>query len=105
MPGKETAGPSRDGLVVGTVAYMSPEQTRGQDVDTRSDIWAFGCVLDQMLTGKRAFGGDTLTDVMAAVVKNQPDWQALPAEASLVYSINSAPLSSQGRLSTASAHR
>ncbi len=77
---KETAGPTRHGFILGTVAYMSPEQTRGQDVDTRSDIWAFGCVLYQMLTGKRAFEGDTPTDVMAAVVKNEPDWQALPPE-------------------------
>jgi Tol biopolymer transport system component len=76
--GKETAAPTRDGLIVGTVAYMSPEQTRGQDVDTRADIWAFGCVLYEMLTGKRAFEGDTLTDIMAAVVSNEPDWQALP---------------------------
>jgi Tol biopolymer transport system component len=67
------------GVLLGTAAYMSPEQARGKLVDRRTDIWAFGCVLYEMLTGKQAFGGDDITDILAAVVKTEPDWQALPA--------------------------
>jgi eukaryotic-like serine/threonine-protein kinase len=67
------------GMILGTAAYMSPEQARGKTVDKRADIWAFGCVLYEMLTGKTAFGGETLTDIVAAVVTNEPDWAALPA--------------------------
>jgi serine/threonine-protein kinase len=68
------------GLVVGTVAYMSPEQARGQTVDERTDIWAFGCVLYEMLTGRAAFAADTLSDTMAAVMRGEPDWRALPGQ-------------------------
>ena len=68
------------GLILGTAAYMSPEQARGRAVDKRADIWAFGCVLFEMLTGTPAFPGDTITDVIAAVVKNEPEWTLLPAE-------------------------
>ncbi len=67
------------GTIIGTPAYMSPEQARGKPVDKRSDIWAFGCVLYEALTGRRAFAGETVTDIIAAVVKNDPDWSALPA--------------------------
>ncbi|HZQ53761.1 MAG TPA: protein kinase [Bryobacteraceae bacterium] len=66
------------GLILGTVAYMSPEQARGLTVDKRTDIWAFGCVLFEMLTRKRAFEGETATDTLAAVLAKQPDWNALP---------------------------
>jgi serine/threonine protein kinase len=66
------------GVLVGTAAYMSPEQAKGRPADRRSDLWAIGCVLYEMLTGKPAFGGETLTDVIAAVLKNEPDWGALP---------------------------
>jgi serine/threonine-protein kinase len=69
---------SLPGSIVGTVAYMSPEQARGQTVDKRTDIWAFGCVLFEMLTGKRAFDGATASDVMANVLQKEPDWAALP---------------------------
>ena len=68
------------GLILGTAAYMSPEQARGRDVDKRTDIWAFGAVLYEMLTGARAFPGDDVTETMAAVVKSTPDWSALPAD-------------------------
>jgi serine/threonine protein kinase/Tol biopolymer transport system component len=68
------------GMILGTAAYMSPEQARGHAVDARTDIWAFGCVLFEMLTGRRAFAGDTLTDLLAAVVTQEPRWDALPAE-------------------------
>ena len=66
------------GVIMGTAAYMSPEQARGKAVDKRTDIWAFGCVLFEMLGGRRPFEGETLTDTLAAIVKNEPDWRALP---------------------------
>ena len=68
------------GLILGTAAYMSPEQARGKAVDRRADLWAFGCVLYEMLTRQRAFGGDNPTDVLAAVVTTEPEWTRLPAE-------------------------
>jgi hypothetical protein len=67
------------GVIVGTAAYMSPEQARGQPVDKRTDVWAFGCVLYEMLAGRRAFTGDTASDVLARVIERDPDWAALPA--------------------------
>jgi eukaryotic-like serine/threonine-protein kinase len=76
-PGTE-ADLSRDGLIVGTVAYMSPEQARGRDVDARADIWAFGCILYEMLVGHSAFGGTTTTDTLVAIVERDPDWDAVP---------------------------
>ena len=70
-----TMSPTRAGMILGTAAYMSPEQARGKAVDKRADIWAFGCVLYEMLTGRPAFTGETVTDVLAAVVKSEPDWE------------------------------
>jgi eukaryotic-like serine/threonine-protein kinase len=67
------------GVLLGTAAYMSPEQAKGKVVDRRADIWAFGCVLYEMLTGKMAFAGDAVTETLAAVLKNEPDWSQLPA--------------------------
>ena len=64
--------------MLGTPAYMSPEQARGQAVDKRTDIWAFGCVLYEMLTGRAAFAGATDTDTLAAIIEREPDWTALP---------------------------
>ena len=66
------------GMVMGTAAYMSPEQARARTVDRRTDIWAFGCVLFEMLAGTRAFPGDSVTDVLVAVVQHEPDWTRLP---------------------------
>jgi len=70
------------GVILGTASYMSPEQARGKPVDKRTDIWAFGCVLYEMLTGEKAFGGEasdeTISDVLAAVLKNEPNWDTLP---------------------------
>ena len=70
------------GLILGTAAYMAPEQARGKPVDRRADIWAFGCVLFEMLTGKRAFEGDEVSDTLAGILRGDPDWKALPVEAS-----------------------
>ena len=67
------------GLVLGTAAYMSPEQAKGRVVDRRADIWAFGAVLFEMLSGKRPFPGDDISDVLATVLKSEPDWKGLPA--------------------------
>jgi serine/threonine protein kinase len=66
------------GVHIGTAAYMSPEQARGRQADKRSDIWAFGCALYEMLAGKRAFDGEDVTDTLAAVLRGDPDWSALP---------------------------
>jgi eukaryotic-like serine/threonine-protein kinase len=68
------------GLILGTAAYMAPEQAKGQRVDKRADVWAFGCVLYEMLSGRRAFEGDDVSDVLASVLKTDPDWRALPAD-------------------------
>ncbi len=66
------------GVLLGTAAYMSPEQAKGKSADRRADIWAFGCVLYEMLTGKMAFPGETVTDTLAAVIRADPDWSQLP---------------------------
>src|SRR5260370_4785800 len=68
------------GVILGTAAYMSPEQARGQRVDKRTDTWAFGCVLFEMLTGFSAFARETVTDTIAAVVSAEPEWKSLPAD-------------------------
>ncbi len=72
-------GRTMPGMIVGTVAYMSPEQARGEAVDRRTDIFAFGCVLYECLTARQVFGGPTMTDALAATVKSDPDWALLPA--------------------------
>jgi serine/threonine-protein kinase len=68
------------GVILGTAAYMAPEQAKGREADKRSDVWAFGCVLFEMLTRKRAFEGDDVSDTLAAVLRGAPDWDALPAD-------------------------
>ncbi len=73
-----TPAMTQAGMILGTAAYMSPEQARGRMVDRRADIWAFGCVLYEMLTGRRAFEGDDVTETLAAIVKDTPKWNALP---------------------------
>jgi serine/threonine protein kinase len=70
---------TRMGIIMGTAAYMSPEQAKGKDVDKRTDIWAFGCVLYEMLTGRAAFSGKDVTDILAAVIRAEPEWSSLPA--------------------------
>ena len=74
-----TSDGTQTGVILGTAAYMSPEQARGQSVDRRTDIWAFGCVLYEMLTGRVAFGGATVSDTIAQVLEREPDWTQLPA--------------------------
>jgi Tol biopolymer transport system component len=70
---------TRAGIILGTAAYMSPEQARGRTVDARTDIWAFGCVLFEMLTAHRPFDGETVTDILGAIVHKEPEWNLLPA--------------------------
>jgi Tol biopolymer transport system component len=70
---------TEEGRILGSPAYMSPEQARGKAVDKRTDIWAFGCVLYELLTGRQAFHGDTLSDIIVSILEREPDWQVLPA--------------------------
>ena len=74
-----TARATQMGMILGTAAYMAPEQAKGRAVDRRADVWAFGCVLYEMLTGRRAFEGEDITDTLAAIVRAEPDWTRLPA--------------------------
>ena len=74
-----TAAPTQAGVILGTAAYMSPEQAKGKPVDKRADIWAFGVVLYEMLTCKRLFQGDTVTETLAAVLEREPKWEEVPA--------------------------
>jgi eukaryotic-like serine/threonine-protein kinase len=71
---------TRAGVILGTAAYMSPEQAKGRAADKRGDVWAFGCVLYEMVTGRRAFEGEDVSDTLAAVLRGEPDWTALPAK-------------------------
>jgi len=73
-----TMSPTRAGMILGTAAYMAPEQARGQAVDRRADIWAFGCVLYELITGKRAFPGESVPDILGAVLKTEPDLSVIP---------------------------
>ena len=75
-----TISPTRAGMILGTAAYMSPEQARGKTVDKRADIWAFGVVLFEMLTGKRLFEGETVSDTLAQVLTKEPDCEQVPAQ-------------------------
>ena len=70
---------TQQGVILGTAAYMSPEQARGKAVDKKADIWAFGCVLFEMLAGRTAFSGKDVTDILAAVIRAEPEWNSLPA--------------------------
>ena len=74
-----SASASQDGVLIGTAAYMSPEQARGEAIDKRTDIWSFGCVLYEMIAGRRAMTGATVSETLAEVLEREPDWTALPA--------------------------
>jgi len=78
-----TTGGTRAGVLLGTGAYMSPEQARGKTLDKRTDIWSFGCILYEILTGKLTFPGETVSDTIAAVLTKEPEWSALPASTSI----------------------
>src|SRR5438876_9192908 len=78
-----TPAMTQAGVILGTAAYMSPEQARGKTVDKRADIWAFGAMLFEMLTGRRPFDGEDMTEVLGAVVRLEPPWEALPADVPL----------------------
>ena len=75
--------PTLAGVILGTAAYMSPEQARGKPVDRRTDIWSFGCVLYECLTARQAFAGETVSDIIARVLQSEPDWSALPKQTPL----------------------
>jgi len=75
-----TISPTRAGMILGTAAYMSPEQARGQSVDRRADIWSFGVLLWEMLTGRQLFHGDTVSDILAGVLKDEPDFEQVPEQ-------------------------
>jgi serine/threonine protein kinase len=75
-----THDPTQAGVILGTAAYMSPEQARGKPVDRRTDIWSFGAVLFELLTGDRVFGGETVSDTLAAVLRKAPEWETIPAD-------------------------
>jgi serine/threonine protein kinase/Tol biopolymer transport system component len=79
-PTKTAPPPTEAGVILGTAAYMSPEQARGQVADRRSDVWAFGCVFYEMLSGRRAFAGEGWSDTLAVVLRSDPDWSALPKD-------------------------
>jgi serine/threonine protein kinase len=72
---------SAPGVILGTAAYMAPEQARGRAVDKRADIWAFGCLLYEMLTGVRPFDGDDVTEILGATIHKEPEWNRLPERA------------------------
>ena len=74
-----TGHATRDGMILGTIGYMSPEQARGQRIDSKADIWAFGCVVFEMLAGRAAFAAETRSDSLARILERDPDWSALPA--------------------------
>jgi Tol biopolymer transport system component len=81
MPAAATVESTLEGMILGTAAYMSPEQARGRPVDRRTDIWAFGCILFEMLTGRQVFDrGETVSDAIAAILRNEPPWEALPPD-------------------------
>ena len=77
-----TAAATQMGMIIGTAAYMAPEQAKGKVADKRADVWAFGVVLFEMLTGRRTFEGDDISEVMAGVIKSEPEWDTLPTELS-----------------------
>ena len=93
------------GLIVGTAAYMSPEQARGLPLDKRADVWAFGCVLYELLTGRLAFAAATVTDTLAAVLHQEPDWAALPAGMPPAITHAAASLSREGCAAAPARHR
>ena len=95
----------RPARILGTPAYMSPEQARGQAVDKRTDIWAFGCVLYEMLGGRRAFDGETISDIVVSVLEREPDWEVLPRETPRRHSHAPPAVPAQGSAEAPARHR
>ena len=93
------------GMILGTAAYMSPEQAKGRQADKRSDIWAFGAVLYEMLSGQRAFKGDDIADTLAAVLRADPTWTQLPPDTPQVCTATASALPSEGSETSIAAHR
>ena len=100
-----TPAMTQAGMILGTAAYMCPEQAKGRPADKRSDVWAFGCVLYEMLTGKRAFEGDDVSDTLAAVLRGEPDWDALPQFYARVYSQAAQAMPYEGSQAATTSHR
>jgi eukaryotic-like serine/threonine-protein kinase len=96
---------TRAGVILGTAAYMSPEQARGRVLDRRTDVWSFGCVLYECLTGQRAFPGDTVSDNIANILHTDPDWSALPATTPAPCPRRRAPLPDTRRAATTAGYR
>ena len=91
-----TAGTTEDGVILGTTSYMAPEQARGRAVDKRADIWAFGCVLWEMLTGQPVFAGETVSDTISAILTREPAWKDIPAGYTRRHSTTAASMSREG---------
>ena len=100
-----TAAATQMGMVIGTAAYMAPEQAKGKPVDKRADVWAFGAVLFEMLTGQRTFSGEDVTDTIAAVVRAEPDWSALPADVPAPHRPSPAGVLAEGPVRPGTRHR
>ena len=100
-----TIGGTHDGVILGTAPYMSPEQARGKAIDKRTDVWAFGCVLYEMLTGRVAFAGDTVSDTIAAILEREPDVGGAARGNTRPHPAALAPLPRQGREAPAARHR
>ena len=96
---------TRDGVILGTAAYMSPEQARGKPLDKRTDIWAFGCVLYEMLAGRPAFQGESATDILAQVIERDPDWSGVTGAPARARERAAAPLPREGSPETAARYR
>ena len=92
-------------MILGTAAYMAPEQAKGRPVDKRADIWAFGCVVYEMVTGRPAFDGDDVSDTLANILKAEPDWAALPPDTPQAAAAVAPTVSLEGPQRAALGHR
>ena len=92
---------SMPGVILGTAAYMAPEQAKGRPVDKRADIWAFGCVLYEMVTGRRAFAGEDISETIASILRSEPDWSGVPR----VDQAAAGQLPAEGSAAASSRHR
>ena len=100
-----TRDATRVGVILGTAAYMSPEQAKGKKVDKRTDIFAFGALLYEMLAGKKAFPGEDVSEVLASVIKLEPDWDKLPVEDTLARARAASPRFGERPHATVERHR